>query len=169
MPQPPRKKSWSRPLADFVGKVIDPVLAKQGFSESDLILHWDDIVGEQQAAKSRPIKLQWPPRPPGRHPDMPPQPATLVVRVEGGIALELQHRADQVLARINAHLGWRCVGRLAFRQGPIERLDFSSSRRSGPTPAELQDVTRRLVNIEHGGLRDALSRLGAHVLKKRSP
>ena len=141
------------------------MLARQGFSESDLILHWDDIVGERLAANSRPIKLTWPPRPAGRHPDVTPQPATLVIRVEGGFALELQHMADQVLARINAHLGWRCVGRLMFKQGPIERGDVRAARRAVPTPAALAAAAARVTGIEDEALRNALARLGAQVAR----
>ena len=164
-PPLPRKRSWSQPLADLVGAVIDPVLARQGFSESDLILHWDDIVGERLAANSRPIKLAWPSRPPGRQPDAPPASATLVVRVEGSFALELQHMADQVLARINAHLGWRCVGRLTFKQGPIERVAPAGRRGAVPTPSALAAASSHLGDITVDGLRDALARLGAHVMK----
>ena len=56
MPPPPkfRSRAWSRPLADLVGAIVDPVFAKQGFSESDLILHWDDIVGERLAGRIAP-------------------------------------------------------------------------------------------------------------------
>ncbi len=138
-------------------------MARQGFGESDIILHWDDIVGERLAANSRPLKLTWPPRPVGRHPDAPQQAATLTIRVEGAFALELQHSADQVLARINAHLGWRCVGKLGFRQGPIERPD-AAPHRAGPTPEALSAASTRVVGIEDDALRSALTRLGAHVL-----
>ena len=161
----PRKKPWSRPLADLVGAVVDPVFAKQGFSESDLILHWDDIVGERLAAASRPIKLQWPPRPPGRHPDAAPQPATLVIRVESGMALEIQHSSDQVLARVNAHLGWRCIGKLSFRQGPIERGEDAADRRKAPSATQLAAAGERVTGIADDALRAALIRLGAHVAR----
>ena len=49
-----RKEPWSRPLADLVGPIIDPVLAKRGFGQSDVILYWDEIVGERFAALSQP-------------------------------------------------------------------------------------------------------------------
>ena len=160
---PSRKRPWSRPLADLVGTVIDPVLARQGFGESDIILHWDDIVGARLAAVSRPLELKWPPRGTGRRANVSPQPATLIVRVDGAFALELQHTAEQVLARINAHLGWRCVGKLAFRQGPIEAAVAHSSRRAQPTSASLRTASERMHGIEVAGLRDALARLGAHV------
>ena len=164
-PHSSRKRSWSRPLADLVGAAIHPVLARQGFAETDLILHWGDIVGDRLAANSRPIKLTWPPRPPGRLPETPPQPATLVIRVEGGFALELQHMGDQVLARINAHLGWRCVGRLTLKQGPIERVEATAPRNAEPSSRALAAASDHVVDIEEDGLRAALTRLGAHVLE----
>ncbi len=160
MPAPPRKRA--RPLADLVVAAIDPVLARQGFSEADLILHWDDVVGEPLASGSRPIKLQWPPRPPAGQIDGSLRPATLVVRVEGAFALELQHRADQVLARINAHLGWRCVGKLALRQGPVER-PATARRRKVPGAAAIAAASDAVTGIADDALRVALVRLGAQV------
>ena len=140
------------------------MLARQGFGESALILHWDDIVGERLAAVSQPIKLVWPPRPLARRADTPPQPATLQIRVEGAVALELQHMADQVLARINAHLGWLCIGKLAFRQGPIQRADPNAERGRAPSADALAAAGVRVAGIADDGLRDALARLGAHVV-----
>ena len=90
-------------------------------------------------------------------------PATLVVRVEGVFAIELQHMADQVLARINAHLGWRCVGRLVFKQGPIERAKATDRRRAPPSAAALAGAAARVANVADDGLRDALTRLGARI------
>jgi len=47
----PDKIPWSRPLADLVQTAIDPVLRRQGFGQSGLVLFWDDIVGERLAAR----------------------------------------------------------------------------------------------------------------------
>ncbi len=161
----PKRKSWSRPLADLVGKAMDPVLARQGFSEADLILNWDDIVGERLAANSRPIKLQWPSRPAGG--GAAPGSATLLVRVEGAFALDLQHLADQVVSRVNAHLGWRCVGRLALRQGPIERVESEAVATPAPTQGAIEAARAEAAGIADDALRAALERLGGHVLSRR--
>src|SRR5579883_839378 len=126
-----KKKRWATPLGDFVGPLVEPVLAKQGFSEASLVGSWTEIVGEMIAAGCRPIKLQWPPRPAKRDPETPIEPATLVLRVAGGFALEAQHCAALIIERVNAHLGWRCVGKIAFRQGPVE----PGPRRKGPPAA----------------------------------
>jgi hypothetical protein len=166
MPPPPRKTPWSRPLADLVGAAIDPVLARQGFSESELILHWDDIVGERLAASSRPIKLQWPPRAASRVAGMPAQTAVLHVRVESAFAIELQHMADRVLDRINGYLGWRCVGRLLFKQGPIERNDRRAARTGRPCPERLAAANAIVAGVEDEPLRAALALLGARIAER---
>ena len=54
---------FARPLADFALRQIDPLVARQGFGESALILRWPEIVGERIAALCAPERLQWPPRP----------------------------------------------------------------------------------------------------------
>ncbi len=166
MKKPSRQRTWSQPLADLVGAAIHPVLARQGFGQSDVILNWDDIAGARLAANSQPIKLQWPPRPAGRHPDAAPQPATLLIRVESGFALELQHMAGVLIERINAHLGWRCVGRLAFRQGPIDRLPRRVDRGGGLSAEVLAAAAPLTDGVADEALRAALTRLGAHVLSR---
>ena len=102
-----KKRPWSRPLADLIGPAIAPLLAKQGFGESEIIMAWPDIAGQRYAAISEPVRLQWPPRGPSRDPSLPPQPATLHIRVDGGLAIELQHMQDIIIERVNRHLGWR--------------------------------------------------------------
>ncbi|MGO9005783.1 MAG: DUF721 domain-containing protein [Beijerinckiaceae bacterium] len=166
-PDRPRQRSWSRPLADLVGAAIGPVLARQGFGESDLIFYWDDIVGERLAAMSEPIKLRWPPRGTGRHHES-HEPATLVVRVESGFALEMQHLTGTVIERINAHLGWNCVGRIALKQGPLQRRGAGKEPRRPPSAALRAAAEAQVSGIDEAGLRQALARLGAHVLAQTS-
>lgn len=164
IPRPNRRRGPS-PLADFVAPCIAPVLRKQGFGESDVVLHWPEIVGERLAEVCEPLKLQWPPAPPAPGPEAEARPATLVIRVEGAFALELQHLTSVVIERVNAHLGWRCVGRILLKQGPLQH----AARRKKPAPpdaacqARAEEATQR---IDDEGLRAALSRLGARVMSE---
>lgn len=161
---PRQKYSKPVPLADFVRAAVDPALAKQGFGESSLILHWDDIVGERVAACSEPIKLQWPPRPAKRPPDAAIEPATLVLRVSGAMALEIQHMGPILIERVNSHLGWRAVGKLAIRQGPLSKTN-RPARVAPPDPQALAEAEKATEGVEDEDLRKALARLGARALR----
>lgn len=167
--RPSSKGSWSQPLADLVGAAIDPVLARQGFGQSDLILYWTDIVGERLASMSQPIKLQWPMRDrraadPSRASAVLQPSATLVVRVESGFALEMQHLSGAIIERVNAHLGWRCVSRLTLKQGPLERRATAKPAHAPPDPGAVKAAENLVRTIADEGLRLALTRLGARVL-----
>ena len=161
-----RDRAGAKPLSQFVPGVIGETLAARGLSEASLIADWPAIVGESIARAARPIELQWPPRAPRRDPEAPVAAATLVLRVDGAFALEAQHNAAVILARINAHLGFRCVEKIAFRQGPLPPL----RRRPAPPPAPGAEAEARAgqcaAAIEDDGLRAALTRLGARAIEK---
>ena len=89
-----------------------------------------------------------------------------MVRVEGAVAIELQHMAPALIERINAHLGWRCVGKLAFQQAPLARR-AAPPRLPAPAPAAIARAEALTSAIDEEALRAALVRLGARVLKPR--
>ena len=161
---PPRHRL--RPLADLIEPTLDRALAAQGFSGHDIVASWPDIVGERLDAASKPLKVDWPRRRPGETGRS--DPATLVVRVESAFALELQHMAPQLIERINAVYGWRCIGRLVLKQGPVGR---EARRAQAPAPLPSADDCRRVAAatapVEDEGLRCALSRLGHAVAAAR--
>ncbi len=161
-----RARGGAKPLAEFTPGLIAEALAARGLGETSLIADWPAIVGETLARHARPIELQWPPRAAKRDPDAPTAPATLLLRVEGAFALEAQHSASVIVARVNAHLGWRCVDKIAFRQGPLPPLN--DKRRPAPVPSDAAEAAARAVasRIEDEGLRDAVTRLGARAIDK---
>ena len=100
--------------------------AKQGFAARELVTRWAEIAGPEVAAHSEPLKIQWPRPVEGQ----PQEPATLVLRVEGPMALEIQHASDVILQRVNRFFGWSAVGRLALRQAPLSRRDRPAASRA---------------------------------------
>ena len=90
----------------------------------------------------------------------PQEPATLVLRVEGPMALEIQHASDVILQRVNRFFGWSAVGRLALRQAPLSRRDRPAASRA-PDPKAVAKVAETLSSVEDEELRAALARLGA--------
>jgi hypothetical protein len=164
---PDRKRPWSQPLADFVPKILDPAVARQGFGESALLLDWEEIVGARIAAISQPLRLQWPPAGVKRDPMEPRPAAALVLRVEPGFGLEIQHLSGMLIDRVNAHLGWRCVGSLKIRQEKIDQVPAAPPR-APEDPLARAEAERQVTGIEEEPLRDALARLGARVLASPS-
>jgi hypothetical protein len=152
-----RKTTYPRPLADLVGRCLGDVFARQGFASGELVTHWPEIVGEEIAAHAEPLKLQWPRGDPDTA-----EAATLVLRVEGPAAIEIQHLAPVILERVNRFLGWRAVDRLALRQAPLaRRADRPAPSR--PDAEAAARVAAGLSDIGDADLRAALARLGAAV------
>jgi hypothetical protein len=158
----PRRSA--RPFADLLGPALADALKARGFATADIIGHWPDIVGARLAEQSQPMKIQWPPRPKTDKPEAAPAPATLILRVESAFALEIEMSAAQIIERINAVFGWRCVGKLRLRQGPVDH----PVRRERPqipdlAPEAATKLASDLDGIENTGLREALERLGRQV------
>lgn len=164
--KPRSRDRVSRPLAEFVNRTLDPLVARQGFSESSLLLRWEAIMGARVAAICEPIRLQWPPRPKTRPPGKQDEPATLVLRVEPGFGLDIQHMSATIIDRVNTHLGWRCVARLTIRQEPLS-AKTRPARKSDPADAATRErATAATEGVTNEALRAALIALGERALAK---
>jgi hypothetical protein len=152
-----------QPLADLVEPCIGEALQEKGFSQSGIVLYWPDIVGSRLAEFCEPMTVQWPVR---RQGESAPASATLVVRVEGGFALELQHLAPLLVERVNSHLGWRCIGRLVLKQGPLLRRTQPRQPKHTLSAAALTCAAGAAEGIEAEELRAALTRLGARIFAR---
>jgi len=151
----------AKPLSVLTGGAINEVFARQGFASRELVTRWAEIAGAEIALHAQPIKIQWPRPVEGQ----PPDPATLVLRVEGPMALEIQHSSDVILNRVNRYFGWAAVGKLALRQAPLSRPK-ARPRRPPPDAREVAEVADTLAAIEDDSLRTALARLGAAIKRK---
>jgi hypothetical protein len=150
----------AKPLSVLLSDVFSDAYAKQGFAARELVTRWAEIAGPEIAAHSEPLKIQWPRPVEGQ----PQEPATLVLRVEGPMALEIQHTSDVILQRVNRFFGWSAVGRLALRQAPLSRRPAAKTPRA-PDASQVAKVAETLSSVEDEELRAALARLGA-VIKR---
>jgi hypothetical protein len=157
MAVPPKRPRNAAPLADLVGKTIGEAFARQGFAAVEIVTHWPEIVGEDLAKRSEPMKLTWPRR------DDPDSVGVLQVRVEGAYALEIQHLQPVIIERVNRYFGWRCVGRLAIRQGPVAPRRKRPPVRKEPAAAEIEQSRRAIGPFEDEALASSVARLGAFV------
>src|SRR5689334_25221578 len=135
--RPPMSKPGpvsAKPLSVLLSDVFSEAYAKQRFAARELVTRWTEIAGAEISAHSEPLEMQWPRPVEGQ----PQEPATLVLRVEGPMALEIQHSADVILERVNRFFGWSAVGKRAFRQPPL-----SGRRRPvRPRPPDANSVAK---------------------------
>jgi hypothetical protein len=151
------RKSQARPLSDLLRKTLNEAFAKQGFASSELVTRWTEIAGVEIATHSQPEKIQWP----RAFGDELPEPGTLVLRVEGPTAVEIQHLSRVILERVNRFFGWQAVGALRLRQAPLTRR--AAVKPPAADDGEAGRIAAALTQIADDDLRSALARLGAAV------
>ena len=95
----------TRRLSEMLPKLTRAAFRDRGFYQGSILTDWVDIVGAELATKSCPEKIS--------------RDGVLTLRVDGSIALEIQHREPQILERIATHFGYRAVTRIKIRQGPL--------------------------------------------------
>jgi hypothetical protein len=159
--RPPMNKPGpisAKPLSVLLSDVFSDAYAKQGFAARELVTRWAEIAGPEVAAHSEPLKIQWPRPVEGQA----QEPATLVLRVEGPMALEIQHASDVILQRVNRFFGWSAIGRLALRQAPLSRRGTPKASRA-PDAKLVAKVAETLSSVQDDELRAALARLGAAI------
>lgn len=149
---------FAKPLRDVASKIVGETFTRQGFASAELVTRWSAVVGDEIAAHSEPIKIQWSRPADGEE----REPGTLILRVDGPAAIEIQHLANVVCERVNQFLGWRAVARIALRQAPLRRGERKATVRIAD-PVVTSRVAETLTDIEDNELRDALARLGAGI------
>lgn len=143
--------------AELAG-IAAPVLRKQGLGEARLLTEWPSVIGSDLARDSWPVKLSF------RRGER--REGTLRLKVAGPRALEFQHREPQILERINAFFGYNAIARIVLVQVPPQS-DSPPPRARPLPPAETAALQRKLGQVEHPGLREALERLGKEILGRR--
>jgi hypothetical protein len=101
----------TRAIGALLPGIAGEALGRRGFAEGTIFRQWREIVGADIAADCLPEKLGYPA---GRRHE-----GTLQVIASGGAALELQHRATQIVERVNAYLGYGAIAHLKIRQGRL--------------------------------------------------
>lgn len=159
----------AKAIGSFVPSVARAAFEANGFPSAAVLADWPTIVGRELAAFTAPERLIWPRRPSDRDQDdrtgrrhlrTSRMGATLVLRVDGPRALEIQHTASQLIERINGYFGYGAVAALRLIQAPVRR---SAASQPDARPAEPPADTSDLEGVRDDRLRAALSRLRARV------
>jgi hypothetical protein len=132
-----------RAIGGLIARVTRPGFRRRSPAASQIMTDWMEIMGPDLGARTVPQKLSA---------------GTLTIACAGPAAMELQHLAPQLIARINGHIGGRpgttpLVQRLRFVQqtAPAKTAPMPAARRAPKAPPP--------IDLEPGPVRDALARL----------
>ncbi len=158
-------------VGSFLPALTRKAFEKYGFSTATLVTDWVRIVGRELAAATAPERLKWPrgvapADGEGNASGQGRRGATLVLRVDGGLSLDVQYQARQIIERINAYFGYAAVGELRIVQAPVG-AERSTPRATLPTRPAPHPLTAEVAQVADPGLRDALARLGAEIKASR--
>jgi hypothetical protein len=170
-PGTPARRKGPVALDSLLGEQLSPVIRAQGFANMAIHLHWAEIAGSSLSQWSEAVALKWPPRPTAQAAHAParnsPGGATLIIKVEGAFALELQHSAPQVMERVNRFFGWRCVEKIVIKQGPVRKQGAPLKRPRKPLSVEdSRKLDALLADMGSTTLRASLERLGVAMLTR---
>jgi hypothetical protein len=165
------RRGGLKAIGAHVSRLTGPIARRRGTTTALLAADWVAVVGPEVARYSCPERLAGGPGTARTGRAAPGPGGTLRLRVEGPLALELQHLEPQLVERINRYLGHPAIARLQIVQGPLPRR---SARPAPPAirpldPERQRALGDRLSPVADDGLRRALARLGQAVLAPRRP
>lgn len=140
------------PLSSLVPAITRPAFRKRSPAGAQLLADWGTIVGPALAAVTSPLRLSA---------------GTLTLACAGPVAMELQHLAPELIARINAQLGKVAVERLRFVQQAQADPAAPRAKAASPPKPLPESVTQGLTDLPEGELRQALEKLASRVYRGR--
>lgn len=160
----PKRRNKAVQLGDMIGNALDPALRRRGFASRDLIANWGAIAPTPYDKIAMPDKLNWPRR---DRPD--PEGAVLYLRCMEGHALALAHEGPAIAAAINRYFGYLLVS--SVRLSPTPFVPPRPLREEPPTPLpreKQEHLNAALSMVEDEALREALTRLGTGIMRRKS-
>lgn len=167
MAQYPKKRTYSGPAR--IGRQVPDLMKKAyerfGFAYGQVLSHWPEIIGEGLADFTQPERIRWPRRAAGQSADARKSGGTLVIKVDGPVAIEIQHSIPQIMDRINGYYGYSAITDIKIIQGPVTRRE----RRRAPVqpildPDSERALDDRVAEITDPRLKATLSQLGRNIM-----
>lgn len=159
-----RRRGFER-TSGILAQRIRKASESRGFSESRVLTHWAEIVGEAIAAVARPVSVGYSKGGFG---------ATLTVLTTGAQGPMLQMQEPKLREKINAVYGYNAISRIRFTQtaptGFAEgQAQFAPPKKTAPEtpdPASRRAATDLVAGVGDDALRRALEALGAEILNR---
>lgn len=162
---PMRRMRGFEPAFGLMKAPVRAAGEKRGFAVAKLLTHWAEVVGEDTARATRPVKVGY-----GREGFG----ATLTLLTTGAMAPLIEMQREQIRARVNAVYGYNAISRVILTQtaaiGFAEgQAEFTPAAKPAPEadPAIRAEACATAAPIHDAGLRAALEALAENILNRR--
>lgn len=164
-PDPSRRMRGFEAASGFLRDPIRNATETRGFAVTRLLTHWPDVVGEELARITRPVKIGHTREGMG---------ATLTLLVASAHAPMVQMHLPRIVEKVNAVYGYRAVSRISltqtaatgFSEGQAEFIAAPKTT-SEPAPEVVLEARESTAPIADPGLRAALEALAQNILTRR--
>ena len=162
-----RKTGDLQNISGILLPLANRMVGKKAFAEADIIANWKEIVGEETASYSRPIKIDFKK---GERTE-----GTLFVETYGGaFAVELQSKSKFLIEKVNVFFGYQAVKHIRIVQNskPFENVfqGVVKSQKKLVTAEEEHYIEQISDGLSSESLSETLQNLGRAVFndnKKR--
>ena len=154
--------------ATLLGNRIRTASGSRGFAQSRLLTNWAEIAGPDISSVARPVEVSYSRGGMG---------ATLTLLTTGAQAPMLEMQKEQIRAKVNSVYGYNAIARVRITQtattGFAEgQVDFTHRPKSVSEMIPDAGIVKRAAETTQAvgdeGLRTALERLGANVMKQKT-
>lgn len=160
-----RRTRGFEPASRLLRERIRSAGESRGFAVSRLLTHWPEVVGEDLARMSRPVKIGYGKGGMG---------ATLTLLVEGAAAPIVDMSRERIREKVNACYGYNAVARVVLTQTAATGFAEGQARFSpapkmpppAPSPEVCAKASATAGAFGDAGLRAALEQLAQNVFTK---
>ena len=154
---------------ESIGSIFMPIvkdmISAGDLVGADIILNWQEIVGKELASFCNPLKTKYNPKEDHR---------TLYIEVPGGgFALEIQHKEQYILDKINSYIGYQAVHKLNIAQNMNMQIKpFTEKRITKDIEQKLTSEEKTYLKniseeIKDEKLREILINIGQNVIAEQ--
>lgn len=155
-----------KPLSEKIPAIADRAFARKFVMLGRILTHWQDIVGDDLANKTQPVKLHYRKAKDGSKRAT----ASLDISASSADATMLHYRKDLILERLNQIFGDRWITAIRFVPAEACEQDFSAPFKPRKTLTEKEKLylSEVLETIEDPELKAKLESLGQAMFQDRS-
>ncbi|QQG35435.1 MAG: DUF721 domain-containing protein [Micavibrio aeruginosavorus] len=155
-----------KPLSEKIPAIADQAFARKFVMLGRILTHWQDIVGDDLANKTQPVKLHYRKTKDGSKRAT----ASLDISTSSANATMLHYRKDLILERLNQIFGDRWITAIRFVPAEASEQDFKGRPEPRKTLTENDKLylSEVLGAVEDPELKARLESLGQAMLQDRS-